>query len=162
MNFTSHPVDDEGWTKWIRPRRTMYRLRCCDCRLVHDMQFKVQRGIILFRARRNEELTDDSRAKQERKKAAAKAAKEARAASQAAAKAAEPKKETIAAQHLPLAAWHWVKCPTCHSNPWERCVTKHERKSFLPHAARIASGKALEWRKAKLRGSNHNGRTKAR
>ncbi len=34
-----------GWSRWIFPIHGMgnknYRLACCDCHLVHDMQFRV-------------------------------------------------------------------------------------------------------------------------
>jgi len=31
---------DNGWTDWILPQRH-YRLGCCDCGLVHDIEFRV-------------------------------------------------------------------------------------------------------------------------
>lgn len=31
------------WTEWIAPRMKLYRMGCCDCGLVHDMQFKILR-----------------------------------------------------------------------------------------------------------------------
>lgn len=65
---------DNGWTRWIPPRMTGYKLACCDCGLVHDTQFKVLRvtkrnkdgsweGVriagtkVLFRVRRNDRST---------------------------------------------------------------------------------------------------------
>jgi len=30
-----------GWTPWITPRTTNYRLSCCDCGLAHDVQFRI-------------------------------------------------------------------------------------------------------------------------
>lgn len=30
-----------GWTRWLTPRMTGYRLSCCDCGLCHDVQFRV-------------------------------------------------------------------------------------------------------------------------
>lgn len=32
--------NDDGWCDWVIPRNT-YRLGCCDCGLVHDMEFEV-------------------------------------------------------------------------------------------------------------------------
>lgn len=34
-----YPGGDSG--KWIRPIRKGYRLRCCDCDLVHSLDFRV-------------------------------------------------------------------------------------------------------------------------
>ncbi len=62
MQYATHPIDDDGWTEWIRPKRS-YRMRCCDCRLVHQMQFRVRAGRIEYRARRHERATAASRRK---------------------------------------------------------------------------------------------------
>lgn len=32
---------EDGWTRWIPPKPGTYRFMCCDCGLVHDMQFKI-------------------------------------------------------------------------------------------------------------------------
>jgi hypothetical protein len=68
---------DDGWTRWISPRPGIYRMACCDCGLVHDMQFKVVKVIkgnpekedweyieldpkkyrVIFRAKRNNRST---------------------------------------------------------------------------------------------------------
>lgn len=29
-----------GWTDWIYPEPKQYFMKCCDCGLVHEMQFK--------------------------------------------------------------------------------------------------------------------------
>jgi nitrate/TMAO reductase-like tetraheme cytochrome c subunit len=34
---------DDGWCDWVQPIMDGYRMSCCDCGLVHDMQFKVLR-----------------------------------------------------------------------------------------------------------------------
>lgn len=34
---------DDGWSRWIPPRMTGYRMACCDCGLAHDMDFRVIR-----------------------------------------------------------------------------------------------------------------------
>lgn len=62
--YHEHPVDTDGWTEWILPRQD-YRLRCCDCRLVHDVEFRVADGMVWWRVRRNERATAASRRKQE-------------------------------------------------------------------------------------------------
>lgn len=63
-----HP-DEEGWSEWIHPLPG-YLLQCCDCGLVHDMEFAIgetidkggpfnpgesEEGVVIFRARRHEE-----------------------------------------------------------------------------------------------------------
>ncbi len=36
---------EDGWTRWVPPKPEAYRFMCCDCGLVHDMQFKVGRVV---------------------------------------------------------------------------------------------------------------------
>ncbi len=36
--------NDDGWCEWVIPRNT-YRMGCCDCGLVHDMEFEVIKKI---------------------------------------------------------------------------------------------------------------------
>lgn len=55
--FIVHYAGRAGWSGWIFPRRRGYRLGCCDCGLVHDIQFRLQGRHILFRARRNNRST---------------------------------------------------------------------------------------------------------
>lgn len=81
----------KAYSEWIFPTKT-HRMTCCDCGLVHDMQFKAieakrlrgkakKAGVshlvrdvphldVMFRARRNERST--AAARRERKKAAKK------------------------------------------------------------------------------------------
>lgn len=38
-------VMDDGWTEWIRPApgaRAAYVFACCDCGLVHEVEFALQ------------------------------------------------------------------------------------------------------------------------
>jgi len=30
-----------GWTRWVNPKMKGYLLKCCDCGLVHEMDFEV-------------------------------------------------------------------------------------------------------------------------
>lgn len=64
-----HP-DEEGWSEWIHPLPG-YLMQCCDCNLIHEMEFEIvphgdsrpalnpgegkRRGVIIFRARRHVE-----------------------------------------------------------------------------------------------------------
>lgn len=73
---------DDGWSRWVQPVMRGYRLACCDCGLVHDMEFKALRrtGVVAggtwlarpldddryrieFRARRNNRSTAGMRRK---------------------------------------------------------------------------------------------------
>lgn len=60
--YDDHKLSANGWTGWITPRKRGYRLRCCDCRLVHEMDFRVtDGGQAQFRARRDNRATAASR-----------------------------------------------------------------------------------------------------
>lgn len=56
-----------GFSRWVQPQMKKYFLGCCDCNLVHEMQFRIA-GIkklkVQFRCRRAEGYT-----KRERKRA---------------------------------------------------------------------------------------------
>lgn len=58
--YLTHPVDEDGWTEWIAPEPD-YRIRCCDCSLVHDVEHRVVKGSVQLRFRRNERATAASR-----------------------------------------------------------------------------------------------------
>lgn len=45
--------DDE----WVQPIRRGYKMACCDCGLVHEMDFRIYRGRVQFRARRHRRAT---------------------------------------------------------------------------------------------------------
>lgn len=47
------PQDNE----WVQPIRRGYKMMCCDCGLVHEIDFRIVRGHIQFRARRNTRST---------------------------------------------------------------------------------------------------------
>lgn len=49
--------------KWVRPIRRGYRMKCCDCSLVHEIDFSVEDGRAIFRARRNNRATAAARRK---------------------------------------------------------------------------------------------------
>ena len=63
--FKQHYAGKGGWSEWVYPNRRLYKMACCDCGLVHDMQFKLlPRGLgkaIVFRARRNNKSTGQMR-----------------------------------------------------------------------------------------------------
>ena len=41
-----------GWTRWVQPVKRGYLMACCDCGLVHRMDFRVVDGRVQFRAQR--------------------------------------------------------------------------------------------------------------
>lgn len=43
--------------EWIQPIRKGYRMECCDCGLVHTLDFRIYRGQVQFLARRDNRRT---------------------------------------------------------------------------------------------------------
>jgi len=42
QDFTTHEVESfDDWSEWVSPDSEQYFMKCCDCGLVHEMQFKV-------------------------------------------------------------------------------------------------------------------------
>ena len=42
QDFIKHEVDSfDDWSEWVCPDTTQYFMKCCDCGLVHEMQFNV-------------------------------------------------------------------------------------------------------------------------
>jgi hypothetical protein len=56
-------VNDSGFTSWIQPVKRGYLMQCCDCGLVHRMDFRVNEGRAQFRAQRAERYTAHARRK---------------------------------------------------------------------------------------------------
>ncbi len=65
MRFTQHYAGKNGWSEWIRPRRRGYKMACCDCGLVHDLDFRIRKewrgNVVEFKARRNKRSTASMR-----------------------------------------------------------------------------------------------------
>lgn len=36
-------IEKNGWTRWIRPKRKYYHIKCCDCGLKHKLEFKLEK-----------------------------------------------------------------------------------------------------------------------
>lgn len=53
--------DNPVRNQWVTPVRTDYRLACCDCGLVHEVDFRVRSGEIQIRFRRNNRSTENIR-----------------------------------------------------------------------------------------------------
>lgn len=43
--------------EWVQPVRKDYKMACCDCGLVHNLDFRIYKGRVQFRARRNKRST---------------------------------------------------------------------------------------------------------
>lgn len=56
----------DGWSRWVQPVTTGYLLACCDCSLVHRLNFRVYKGRIQFKAQRAPAYTRRERAKKEK------------------------------------------------------------------------------------------------
>lgn len=56
MKFKSYKTKPNQYTEWISPNPKAYQMACCDCGLVHTVQFKV-----IFRVKRNNKLTKQLR-----------------------------------------------------------------------------------------------------
>jgi hypothetical protein len=39
--FKTELEEENGWSRWVPPMMKGYRMACCDCGLVHDMEFRV-------------------------------------------------------------------------------------------------------------------------
>ncbi len=51
--FPTEHAGDDGWSDWIHPLPG-YRMACCDCGLVHRMEFDIDdEGRVIFRAGRD-------------------------------------------------------------------------------------------------------------
>ncbi len=49
--------------EWVQPIRRGYKMRCCDCSLVHTIDFRIHKGKIQLRPRRDERATAACRRK---------------------------------------------------------------------------------------------------
>jgi hypothetical protein len=36
-------VEPDGWSEWQNPIMKGYRMKCCDCGLIHEVEFRVGR-----------------------------------------------------------------------------------------------------------------------
>lgn len=47
--------------EWVQPITNGYKMACCDCGLIHEMDFKIVKNRVQFRARRNNRATGQFR-----------------------------------------------------------------------------------------------------
>lgn len=55
-----HAEGPRGFSRWVQPAVPKYFLACCDCNLVHEMQFRIvgiRKKRVQFRARRARNYT---------------------------------------------------------------------------------------------------------
>ena len=57
--MTNYEQPEEG--EWVQPVRKGYLMKCCDCGLIHRMDFRVQKRHIQFRVYREDEMTKKAR-----------------------------------------------------------------------------------------------------
>lgn len=43
--------------EWIQPRRRAYKMACCDCSLVHVLNFRIVKGAVQLQAFRDKRAT---------------------------------------------------------------------------------------------------------
>ena len=70
LGIKHRPMYPRGFTRWIQPVEKGYLLVCCDCGLVHEMDFRVagvRKKRAQFRARRAIGATKQERAAKRRK-----------------------------------------------------------------------------------------------
>ena len=65
-------IHPDGWSRWVYPVMDGYKMSCCDCGLVHDMQFRVtdEYDRVEFRVRRNNRATAQVRRHKKRREGA--------------------------------------------------------------------------------------------
>jgi hypothetical protein len=57
----SATVDAAGWSAWISPKPDGYRLSCCGCGLVHNVNFRVRRRMAEVQFQINRRATKATR-----------------------------------------------------------------------------------------------------
>ena len=60
MKHKVEKAEADGWTDWISPASD-YRMSCCDCGLVHNVKFRVVKGVYGFVAEDTEAIVDGAR-----------------------------------------------------------------------------------------------------
>lgn len=63
-SYPKHVAGEDGWSKWVKPVQG-FRFACCDCCLVHEMEFgRTSKRETIFRVRRHKRATAAMRAAQ--------------------------------------------------------------------------------------------------
>ena len=53
----SNSVDETGWSAWEKPIMEGYRLACCDCGLVHLVNFRIRSRMVEMQFKRHARAT---------------------------------------------------------------------------------------------------------
>lgn len=56
-----YPIQQEG--EWVTPKMRNFKLMCCDCNMVHRMDFRVIDGAVEYRVFRDNRATAAARRK---------------------------------------------------------------------------------------------------
>jgi hypothetical protein len=62
--YIKEKAQDDGWSRWIYPIMEGYKMCCCDCGLVHVLEFRIDSEDpkrIEFRCRRDNRATGQVR-----------------------------------------------------------------------------------------------------
>lgn len=46
----------DGWTRWIQPVRKGYKMQCCNCDLIHIVDFRIKLGRVQFKMKRSRKV----------------------------------------------------------------------------------------------------------
>ena len=57
------PYDQVTEGEWVQPIRNGYKMECCDCGLVHKLDFRIRKGRVQLRAFRDNRATGQKRRK---------------------------------------------------------------------------------------------------
>ena len=61
MKYRVEIETEDGWTDWIKPVGMAHKIACCDCGLIHVIEFRVVKGKVQFRASRDMRATAQRR-----------------------------------------------------------------------------------------------------
>jgi len=65
--FKREMENGDGWSDWIMPNQPIYKMMCCDCGLVHNIEFDImfdemnKKDRPIFRVQRNNRSTSQAR-----------------------------------------------------------------------------------------------------
>lgn len=45
QDFITYHAGRGGWSPWVSPKMKGYKMKCCECGLVHEIEFKIVRFI---------------------------------------------------------------------------------------------------------------------
>lgn len=61
IDYEKLEAGKSGWSRWVTPMMSGYRMSCCDCGLVHVWQFRVCGRDVQFRVSLNKRATGQIR-----------------------------------------------------------------------------------------------------